>query len=394
MLYLLFEFMRDWLVRTGLYSVLGLLDQIQFRSLLAAGLSFTLVIAMGKRTIRFLIRLKIGDAGESDAEALRAHAKSKANVPTMGGLLICGAIFTSTFLLADLTTPSIILGLFVLLWLACVGGADDWLKLTATRRGTGRQGLFAWEKLVFQLGVGLLAGYFAYRYSAVEGGPALGHVLNLPFQRTFLPGAQGVNPNLIYLSMPVFVLFAVLMIAGLSNAVNITDGMDGLAGGISGVVSFALLLLALIAGSEQWAQYLLVPHIARADELAVLAGAMAGACLGFLWWNAAPAQVFMGDTGSLALGGLIGYIAVAIRQEVVILIMSGVFLLEIFSVMLQVGYFKYTRIKTGTGKRIFRVAPYHHHLHMGGWAENQVVARLWILAILLCVVALASIKLR
>lgn len=394
MLYLLFELMRDWLVRTGLYSVLGLLDQIQFRSLLAAGLSFALVIAMGKRTIRFLVRLKIGDAGESDAEALRAHAKSKANVPTMGGLLICGAIFTSTFLLADLTTPSIILGLFVLLWLACVGGADDWLKLTATRRGTGRQGLLAWEKLVFQLGVGLLAGYFAYRYSAVEGGPALGHVLNLPFQRTFLPGAQGLNPNLIYLSMPLFVLFAVLMIAGLSNAVNITDGMDGLAGGISGVVSFALLLLALIAGSEQWAQYLLVPHIARADELAVLAGAMAGACLGFLWWNAAPAQVFMGDTGSLALGGLIGYIAVAIRQEVVILIMSGVFLLEIFSVMLQVGYFKYTRIKTGTGKRIFRVAPYHHHLHMGGWAENQVVARLWILAILLCVVALASIKLR
>jgi phospho-N-acetylmuramoyl-pentapeptide-transferase len=394
MLYLLFELMRDWLVRTGLYSVLGLLDQIQFRSLLAAGLSFAIVIAMGKRTIRFLVRLKIGDAGESDAEALRAHAKSKANVPTMGGLLICGAIFTSTFLLADLTTPSIILGLFVLLWLACVGGADDWLKLTATRRGTGRQGLLAWEKLVFQLGVGVLAGYFAYRYSAVEGGPALGHVLNLPFQRTFLPGAQGLNPNLIYLSMPVFVLLAVLMIAGLSNAVNITDGMDGLAGGISGVVSFALLLLALIAGSEQWAQYLLVPHIARADELAVLAGAMAGACLGFLWWNAAPAQVFMGDTGSLALGGLIGYIAVAIRQEVVILIMSGVFLLEIFSVMLQVGYFKYTRIRTGTGKRIFRVAPYHHHLHMGGWAENQVVARLWILAILLCVVALASIKLR
>jgi phospho-N-acetylmuramoyl-pentapeptide-transferase len=126
----------------------------------------------------------------------------------------------------------------------------------------------------------------------------------------------------------------------------------------------------------------------------VLAGAMAGACLGFLWWNAAPAQVFMGDTGSLALGGLIGYIAVAIRQEIVVLLMCGVFLLEIASVMMQVGWFKYTRIRTGTGKRIFRVAPYHHHLHMGGWAENQVVVRLWILAILLCVVALATLKLR
>jgi phospho-N-acetylmuramoyl-pentapeptide-transferase len=203
-----------------------------------------------------------------------------------------------------------------------------------------------------------------------------------------------LNPNLVFLSMPFFVVFALLMIAGLSNAVNITDGMDGLAGGISGIVSFALLVLALIAGSEQWAQYLLVPHITGGDELAVLAGAMAGACLGFLWWNAAPAQVFMGDTGSLALGGLIGYIAVAIRQEIVVLLMCGVFLLEIASVMMQVGWFKYTRIRTGTGKRIFRVAPYHHHLHMGGWAENQVVVRLWILAILLCVVALATLKLR
>jgi phospho-N-acetylmuramoyl-pentapeptide-transferase len=394
MLYLLFDMIRNWLVDTGLYRVLGVLDQVQFRALLAAGLSFAIVIAMGKRTIRFLVGLKIGDAGESDAEMLRAHAKSKANVPTMGGVLICGAVFASTFLLADITTPKVLLGLFVLLWLAAVGGADDWLKLTAARRGTGRQGLYAWEKLVFQLGIGLLAGYFAFRYSAVEGGPALGHVLNLPFQRTFLPGALGVSDGLIYLSLPFFVLLSVLMIAGLSNAVNITDGMDGLAGGISGIVSFALLMLALIAGSEQWAQYLLVPYVPRADELAVLAGAMAGACLGFLWWNAAPAQVFMGDTGSLALGGLIGYIAVAVRQEIVVLIMCGVFLLEIASVMIQVGWFKYTRIKTGTGRRVFRVAPYHHHLHMGGWAENQVVVRLWILAILLCVVALATLKLR
>lgn len=394
MIYLIFDAIRGWLVDTGLYSVLGVLDQVQFRALLAAGLSFALVIALGRRTIRFLIGLKIGDAGESDAEMLRAHAKSKANVPTMGGILICGAIFVSTFLLADIGSPKVLLGLFVLVWLACVGGADDWLKLTASRRGTGRQGLHAWEKLVFQLGVGLLAGYFAYRYSAAETGASLGHVLNLPFQRTFLPGAQGVSDGLVYLSMPVFVVFALLMIAGLSNAVNITDGMDGLAGGISGIVSFALLMLALVAGSEQWAQYLLVPYIPQGDELAVLAGAMAGACLGFLWWNAAPAQVFMGDTGSLALGGLIGYIAVAVRQEIVVLLMCGVFLLEIGSVMLQVGWFKYTRLRTGTGRRIFRVAPYHHHLHMGGWAENQVVVRLWILAIILCVVALATLKLR
>lgn len=394
MLYLLFDAIRTWLLDTGLYSVLGVLDQVQFRALLAAGLAFGIVIVLGRRTIAFLVGLKIGDGGETDAEMLRAHAKSKANVPTMGGVLICGAIFVSTFLLADLKVPQVLLGLFVLLWLAGVGGADDWLKLTASRRGTGRQGLHAWEKLVFQLGIGVIAGYFAFRYSMTEGGASLGHVLNLPFQRTFLPGTQGVNPGLIYLALPVFVLIAMLMIAGVSNAVNITDGMDGLAGGISAVVAFALLVLTLIAGSEEWAQYLLVPHVPRADELAVLAGAMAGGCLGFLWWNAAPAKVFMGDTGSLALGGLIGYIAIVIRQEAVVLIMCGVFILEIMSVVMQVGWFKYTRIKTGTGRRIFRVAPYHHHLHMGGWAENQVVVRLWILAILLCVVALATLKLR
>ncbi|MEM9372096.1 MAG: phospho-N-acetylmuramoyl-pentapeptide-transferase [Planctomycetota bacterium] len=394
MLYLLFEAIRTWLLDTGLYGVLGVLDQVQFRAMLAAGLSFAIVIALGRRTIAFLVGLKIGDGGETDAEMLRAHAKSKANVPTMGGLLICGAIFASTFLLADLKVPQVLLGLFVLVWLAAVGGADDWLKLTAARRGTGRQGLHAWEKLVFQLGIGAIAGYFAYRYSMAEGGGSLGHVLNLPFQRTFLPGSQGVNPGVVFLALPVFALIATLMIAGVSNAVNITDGMDGLAGGISAVVAFALLVLTLIAGSEEWAQYLLVPHVPRSDELAVLAGAMAGGCLGFLWWNAAPAKVFMGDTGSLALGGLIGYIAVVIRQEAVVLMMCGVFILEIMSVVMQVGWFKYTRIKTGTGRRIFRVAPYHHHLHMGGWAENQVVVRLWILAILLCVIALTTLKLR
>ncbi len=394
MIYLLFRALHSFLDRLGLDPLLGLMNQVQFRALLALGLSFAIVILLGKRTIRFLIGLKIGDTGESDAEMLRAHAKSKANVPTMGGILICGAIFTSTLLLADISMPQVILGLFVLVWLAGVGGADDWLKLTASRRGTGRQGLKAWEKLVFQLGIGLIVGYFAYRYSHASVGPSVGHVLNLPFQRTLIPGEWVLNPGLVYLSLPFFVVFATLMVAGLSNAVNITDGMDGLAGGISGVVSFALLVLALIAGSDKWAQYLLVPHITGADELAVLAGAMAGGCLGFLWWNAAPAQVFMGDTGSLALGGLIGYIAVVTRQEFVVLLMCGVFLLEIFSVMLQVGWFKYTRIRTGTGRRIFRVAPYHHHLHMGGWAENQVVVRLWILAILLCVVALTTLKLR
>jgi phospho-N-acetylmuramoyl-pentapeptide-transferase len=396
MIYILIDILRNWLDEQKLYDgMLSVFDQIQFRALLAAGLAFAIVVFFGKRVIRSLIALKIGDGGETDAELLREHAASKANVPTMGGILIVGAIFISTFLLADIRINRVYLGLFTLVWLAVVGGADDWLKLTASRRGTGRQGLYSWEKLVFQLGIGAIVGYFGFRYGiSPDSGDSLAHALNLPFQRTFDPLTKFPSESLIYLGMPVFVLISTLMVAGVSNAVNITDGMDGLAAGSSAIVSFGLILLALIAGTQSAAQYLLVPYVPFTDELAVMAGAMAGACLGFLWWNCKPAQVFMGDTGSLALGGSIGYIAVMTRQEFVVLLMCGVFLLEIGSVMLQVGWFKYTRIKTGTGRRIFRIAPYHHHLHQGGWAENQVVVRLWLIAILFSVIALATLKLR
>jgi phospho-N-acetylmuramoyl-pentapeptide-transferase len=395
MIYILFDILQGWLDKVGLYWMFAIIDQVQFRALLAAGLSFLIVVLLGKRVIRFLNSMNIGDGGETDADLLREHAATKANVPTMGGVLIVGAIFIATFLLADIRVNRVYLGLFTLLWLACVGGADDWLKLTASRRGTGRQGLYAWEKLVFQLGIGVIVGLFAYRYGiAPDGEHSMAHVLNLPFQRTYEPLTKFPASGLVYLSMPVFIFISTMMVAGLSNAVNITDGMDGLASGTSVIIAFGLIMLALIAGNQGAAQYLYVPYVPFTDELAVMAGALGGACLGFLWWNCKPAQVFMGDTGSLAIGGLIGYIAVMIRQEVVVLLMSGIFLFEIFSVVLQVGWFKYTRIKTGTGKRIFRIAPYHHHLHQGGWAENQVVNRLWIIGILLSVLALASLKVR
>ncbi len=394
MIYVLLDILRSWLSDHGLYSYFRVLDEIQFRTLAAAGLSFAIVLFFGKRVIRILVRLKIGDAGETDAALLREHAATKANVPTMGGILICGAIFVSTFLLADIRVNVIYLGLFTLLWMAVVGGADDYLKLTASSRGTGRQGLYSWEKLVFQLGIGLIVGFFVYRYGVQTSGDSISHVLNLPFQRTYDPETKFAASGLIYLGLPVFMILSMLVVAGLSNAVNMTDGMDGLAAGISGIVCFALILLTLVSGQLSSAQYLYVPYVPMADELAVMSGAMFGACLGFLWWNCKPAQIFMGDTGSLALGGLIGYIAIVIRQEFVVLLMCGVFIFEILSVVMQVGWFKYTRIKTGTGRRIFRIAPYHHHLHQGGWAENQVVARLWLITILLVVVAMASLKLR
>jgi phospho-N-acetylmuramoyl-pentapeptide-transferase len=393
MLYWLHDQTLDWLTDLGIYRYgPSLLGSTEFRALAAIGVAFAIVLLLGPRTIATLTRLKIGDSGLTDAEALRKHSAGKANTPTMGGILIAGAVLASVLLLGDLSNYYISLGIVVLVWLAVLGGVDDWLKLTAASRGAGsRQGLLAWEKLVFQLGLGLLVGIFAYGQGATVGvEQSLAHVLSLPFQRTYEPGGGGAAAEgLFYLPQWAFIGLSVLMIAGMSNAVNITDGMDGLATGITGIVSIGLMPLALIAGTLAHAQYLLVPHVEGAAELTVLAGAMLGACLGFLWWNCAPAQVFMGDTGSLCLGGLIGYIAIVTRQEAVVLLMCSVFLIEIGSVAMQVGYFKATK-----GKRIFRCAPYHHHLHMSGWTEQKVVARFWIISVLLVVAALASLKLR
>ncbi|MEQ8316423.1 MAG: phospho-N-acetylmuramoyl-pentapeptide-transferase [Phycisphaerales bacterium] len=371
-------------------TLLRVFYQEQFRALAAAVLSFALVLFFGKPTIAQLVKFKIGDAGLTDAEALRRGAASKKNTPTMGGVLTSAAVFVSTILLGDLGNFYVTAGLLLMMSLAAVGAADDVLKMLASRREGGRQGLHSWEKLLFQLGVGALISYFVYRHGS---GQDFAHVLNLPFQRTTLPGTGGVNPAVLFLPMGVFVVLGTLMIAGLSNATNMTDGMDGLAGGLSAIVAAGIVVLAMIAGWQATAQDLLVPYVPGAEELGVLAGALLGACLGFLWWNCYPAQVFMGDTGSLAIGGLFGYVALVTRQEVVVLLMCGVFLLEIASVVLQVGYFKWTK-RSGQGKRIFLCAPFHHHLHLSGLAEPKVVVRLWIVGVLLLVLALASIKLR
>lgn len=391
MLFNLVELLRDWLTRNNLYRWVMIVDQREFRVLAAALLSFAIVLLFGKRTIRWLTAKKIGDQAKFDVKALDEANASKANTPTMGGLLIACAIAASTLLLADLRNTYVQLALVVLTWLAAVGGADDWLKLTAASRGSqSRQGLYAWEKLVFQLGIGVLAGFFAHR--AGFGGTteySLAHVLNIPFQKTYLSASSGPNPSLIYWGIGAYTVIMLLMMTGMSNAVNITDGMDGLAGGISAVVAFGLALLCLIAGSEELATFYLVPYVATAHELAVVTGALAGACLGFLWWNCSPASVFMGDTGSLCLGGLLGFVGMVIRQEFVLLLMSGIFILEIASVVIQVSYFKWTK-----GKRVFRCAPYHWHLRMGGWPEQRIVARCWILSVILVAVGLASLKLR
>jgi phospho-N-acetylmuramoyl-pentapeptide-transferase len=401
MIYLLLTALREWLENGPLpiWSVAQIFNQISFRALGATFLAFALVLAFGPRTIDWLRRKKIGDAGLADASALAATAKSKSGTPTMGGVLIVGAIAVSTLLMADVTNFYVVQGLTITLWMAVVGGFDDWLKLTAASRpGGSRQGLFAWEKLVFQLGGAALVSYFAFRYGNVlPDANDMAHVLNLPGQKSYeqvLSGGGGVtyqaNPALWYLPVLVYVAVGTMLVAGMSNAVNITDGMDGLAAGISAFVALGLLALCLVAGWKTAAEYLLVPHVARSEELGVMAGAMAGACLGFLWFNSSPASVFMGDTGSLALGGLLGFIALVIRQEVVLLFMSIVFLIEIGSVVIQVGYFKLSG-----GKRVFNIAPYHHNLHQfAKWPEQKVVARFWIVTLLLVVLGIASIKAR
>lgn len=393
MLYFLLDILRGWLNSVELYRYVMVLDRIEFRAFAAGLVALGVVLCFGKRVVRWLTAKKIGDQARFDVAALDAALASKANTPTMGGLLIAAAIGGATLLFADLGDRYVQMALIVLIWMAALGGVDDWLKLTAASRpGGSRQGLFAWEKLVFQLALGLMVGWFAYRHG--DAPPHLGHVVNLPFQRTFEPGGGGVAEGLIYLGRASFVVVMMLMIAGMSNAVNITDGMDGLATGITASVAMGLFVLCIIAGVEGSAQSLLVPYVHGSAELAVVAGAMAGACLGFLWWNCAPAIVFMGDTGSLCLGGLLGYIAVVIRQEVLLLLMGGVFLLELGSVVLQVAGFKITARMYGKGRRIFRCAPFHWHLHMSGWTEQKIVVRLWIITWVLAAIALASMKVR
>lgn len=400
MLYWLTELLQGWLDDRGLFPLVMVMYQQEFRAFGAVLLSFVLVLAFGRRVIRWLARQKIGDAPEFYNQDLNALMAARAGTPTMGGLLIIGAIVATTCLLADVVHNRYVhLALILALWLAFVGGIDDWLKLTASRRNPGqREGLFAWEKLLFQLGIGAIVGFFLWKAAA----GADGHVLNLPFQRTYPPTPTlesivqppVVQGSVIVLGVWAFSILAMLVIAFMSNAVNITDGMDGLAPGNLVITSFALMVIAWISGSPRAAYFLMVPHVEGTGELMVVAGAMAGACLGFLWFNCSPASVFMGDTGSLAMGGLVAFVAVATRQEALLPLVGGIYMIEIGSVVLQTGWFKWTRRTRGEGVRIFRCAPIHHHFHLGGWKEQQVVTRFYIVSIVLAMLALASLKLR
>jgi len=364
------------------FSPLRLFRYITFRGAGAAVTALLLSLWLGPKLIEWLKELSFGQNYRDRAEAagnFAARGTQKMGTPTMGGLLIVLTLNLTTLLWARWNVLVLITVLSVAV-LAILGFYDDYLKIT---RSSGSAGAKSRVKLWVQFGLALFVGVFLWQSPAT-------HKLNLisdimvPFYK--LPVAREVG--LIGLGL------TALTIVGSSNAVNLTDGLDGLAIGCTVIVSFVFLILTYVADNARAADYLQVPRVVGASELTVVCAGMIGAGLGFLWFNCHPAQVFMGDTGSLPLGGALGVMAVLIHQPLVLVLAGGVFVMEAVSVILQTGYFKYTRKKFGTGQRIFLMAPLHHHFEKKGWHESQVVTRFYILCILFAVLALSSLKIR
>jgi phospho-N-acetylmuramoyl-pentapeptide-transferase len=379
MIYFLVDHYLKWLELHG-FGFLRVFTFATFQAVATILLSFLICVFAGPTLIRWLRQQKIGDRAEFDQAEINQMMEGKKGTPTMGGVLIITSIAFSTILLANLANFYVQMAVLCLVWLGAVGATDDWLKLTAAHRTGSRHGLTSLEKLLFQVGLSVILAYFTFHYGTNT--PET-HRLFFPFAKRFF----------IELPLWAFILLSTLVMTGSSNAVNLTDGLDGLAAGCMAICSFAFCVLSLIIGTS-WSNQLLLKYIPGADQMAVLAGAMMGACLGFLWFNCNPAQVFMGDTGSLALGGLIGYIAIVIRQELVLFIVGGIFVTEAVSVLIQVFYFKYTRKRYGEGRRVFLMAPLHHHFQRKGWTETQVVVRFWLMGAMLAAMALATVKLR
>ncbi|MBC8379171.1 MAG: phospho-N-acetylmuramoyl-pentapeptide-transferase [Planctomycetes bacterium] len=379
MIYHLLDWFREGFThKLGFYAY----EDVLFRAVLAALTSLLVALFLAPKVIRWLMRMKIGDRPEFHHAALNELMRERANTPTMGGMIILAAVLAGTFLWAKLNNAFIHKAIFIIIWFGGIGAVDDWLKLTSKIRHRSRDGLKAWEKLLFQFGGAVLIAIFLRSdFQPIED--AL--MFWLPFYKHGIPLATWV-----------FVMLSVIYISGTSNAVNLTDGMDGLASGCLGIMSTVLVILCYIASEymsrtvqTSWASYLLLPHIPESGELCIFYASITGGILGFLWYNCHPAQVFMGDVGSLPLGAAMGYGAIVTRNEILLFIIGGVFMMELFSVVLQVGYFKYSG-----GKRIFRCAPIHHHFHLAGWSEPQVVVRFWLLSIAFAVLALATLKIR
>jgi len=388
--------LTQWL--QSLYPEWGFLRVFQyltFRAVLAAATALLIGLAAGPAVIRRLRALKIGQPIRG--YGMESHF-SKSGTPTMGGVLILIAITSSTLLWVDLSNRFIWISLIVTLGFGAIGWADDWRKVV----NKDPEGMPSREKYLWQSVIGILAAlWLVFSISENSNARVLELFINWVssgFDVSLPPKAGLMLPFFKQVSYPLgvlgFVVLTYLVIVGSSNAVNLTDGLDGLAIMPVVMVGSALGVFAYVTGSVIYSKYLFLPHIPGAGELLIFCAAIAGAGLAFLWFNTHPAQVFMGDVGALALGGALGTIAVIVRQEIVLAMMGGVFVAEALSVMLQVMYFKYTRRKYGEGRRLFRMAPLHHHFEKQGWKETQVVVRFWIITMLLCLLGLSTLKLR
>ncbi|MDI9329758.1 MAG: phospho-N-acetylmuramoyl-pentapeptide-transferase [Alphaproteobacteria bacterium] len=368
---------------------------LTFRAVMAALTALTIGLAAGPWVIRRLTELKIGQPIRG--YGMESHL-NKSGTPTMGGVLILLSIAISTLLWFDWSNRFVWIVLIVTLGFGAIGWVDDWRKVVSK----DPEGMRSREKYFWQSVIGLTAAlYLVFSISESNNLRVLelfstwvksGFDVDLP------PKADLMVPFFKEISYPLgvfgFVILTYLVIVGSSNAVNLTDGLDGLAIMPVVMVGSALGVFAYVTGSSVFSKYLLLPYIPGAGELLIFCAAMAGAGLAFLWFNTHPAQVFMGDVGALALGGALGTIAVIVRQEIVLAIMGGIFVVEALSVMAQVSYFKYTKRKYGEGRRILKMAPLHHHFEKSGWRETQVVVRFWIITMLLCLVGLSTLKLR
>jgi phospho-N-acetylmuramoyl-pentapeptide-transferase len=368
---------------------------ISLRAVLACGTALLIGLCCGPWVIKWLTKMKIGQAVRHDGP--QTHL-TKQGTPTMGGALILLATALATLLWSDLTNRFVWIVLFVTLGFGLVGWIDDYRKVVYKNP----DGLSAKAKFFWQSVVGVIAAfYLAFALSA----PSQEGVFS--FFKNWI--TQGVDPRFednIFLLVPFFkqiqyplgligfVILSYLVMVGTSNAVNFTDGLDGLAIMPSVMVGSALGVFAYVTGHAVYSKYLFLPNIQGAGELVIFCAALSGAGLAFLWFNTHPAQVFMGDVGALAIGGALGCVAVILRQEIVLFIMGGIFVVETLSVMIQVSWFRYTKIKTGVGKRVFLMAPLHHHFEQKGWKETQVVVRFWIITMLLVLIGLSTLKLR
>lgn len=363
--YLFYEKLID------IFSPFNVFQYITFRAIYATVTALLICLFLGKYLIRRLQRLQIGQQIREDGP--ETHFK-KEGTPTMGGILIISSIVISVLLWTRLDMPNTFILLFSVIWFGALGFIDDYFKVTKKRS----LGLRGWHKIALQTFGAFVIAYYAYSWAPGPTGEATSKTeLIFPFLKDFRPDL-GIF----------FIPFAVLVIVGASNAVNLTDGLDGLAIGCSTLVAVAYTVFSYLTSHKNFADYLAIVHIPASGEVAVFCAALIGTGLGFLWYNCHPAQVFMGDTGSLALGATLGTVAILIKEEILLILVGGIFVAEALSVIIQVWSYK-TR-----GKRVFKMAPLHHHFEQLGWPESKVVIRFWIIALILALITLSTLKIR